>query len=82
MSKIRELLEREKIAFPGTDELYSFLTVEQLEDFGKIIVKDCINEIESCRIPVGNSAAGELASEWTYDSLTNIRDNIKERYGL
>jgi hypothetical protein len=28
------------------------------------------------QIPVGNSAAGEMACEWTYDALKECRDNI------
>ena len=38
----------------------------------------CIDIIESYRIPVGNSAAGEMACEWTYDALETIRDAIRE----
>ena len=37
----------------------------------------CIGIIESYRIPVGNSAAGEMACEWTYDALKTIRDAIR-----
>lgn len=37
----------------------------------------CIGIIESHRIPVGNSAAGEMACEWTYDALKTIRDAIR-----
>ena len=37
----------------------------------------CIGIIESHHIPVGNSAAGELASEWTYDALKTISDAIR-----
>ena len=37
----------------------------------------CIDIIESYRIPVGNSAAGEMACEWTYDALKTIRDAIR-----
>ena len=29
------------------------------------------------QIPVGNSAAGELACQWTYDALKECRDNIR-----
>ena len=29
------------------------------------------------QIPVGNSAAGEMACEWTYDALKECRDNIR-----
>ena len=39
--------------------------------------KRCANIIESYRIPVGNSAAGEMACEWTYDALGTIRDTIR-----
>lgn len=37
----------------------------------------CIDIIELYRIPVGNSAAGEMACEWTYDALKTIRDAIR-----
>jgi hypothetical protein len=29
------------------------------------------------QIPVGNSRAGEMAREWTYDALKECRDNIR-----
>lgn len=37
---------------------------------------EAIKVIEEYRIPVGNSAAGELACEWTLDALEDIRDSI------
>ena len=37
----------------------------------------CIGIIESHHIPVGNSAAGEMAREWTYDALKTIRAAIR-----
>jgi len=45
-------------------------------------VCECIDKIETYRIPVGNSAAGEMACEWTYDALKEIRDDIKETFGV
>ena len=45
-------------------------------------MQQCIDEIETYRIPVGNSPAGELACEWTYDALKTIRDNILEKFEL
>lgn len=39
----------------------------------------CIKVIEAYQIPVGNSPAGELACDWTYDALKHIRDEIRER---
>ena len=50
--------------------------------FAELIVKECINKIETYRIPVGNSAAGEMACEWTYDALKEIRDEIREHFGV
>ena len=57
-------------------------TLEDMERFAKLIISQCIDEIETYRIPAGNSAAGELACEWTYDALETIRDNIKEHFGI
>jgi hypothetical protein len=53
-----------------------------LQKFAQLIIKECIEEIETYRIPVGNSAAGEIACEWTYDALKDIRHNIKDRFGI
>ena len=50
--------------------------------FARLIVKECIDKIETYRIPVGNSAAGEMACEWTYSALMEIRDEIQEHFGV
>jgi hypothetical protein len=50
--------------------------------FAELIVGECIDKIETHRIPVGNSAAGEMACEWTYEALKEIRDEIKEHFGV
>ena len=52
------------------------------QKFAELIVKECIDKIETHRIPVGNSAAGEMACEWTYAALKEIRDEIKEHFGV
>ena len=39
----------------------------------------CVSIIEDYKIPVGNSRAGELACDWTYDALKEIRDSIRAR---
>ena len=41
------------------------------------VLEEAIRIIEEYRIPVGNSAAGELACEWTRDALANIRAAIR-----
>jgi hypothetical protein len=53
-----------------------------MEKFALLIVAECVDKIETYRIPVGNSSAGEMACEWTYDALKEIRDDIKETFGL
>ena len=45
-------------------------------------MQECVDKIETYRIPVGNSASGELACEWTYAALKEIRDDIKESFGI
>jgi hypothetical protein len=59
------------------------LAVEELERFAALVAaherKACIEIIETYRIPVGNSPSGELACEWTYRALHEIRDDIRER---
>ena len=56
---------------------------EDLERFAALVAaherKACIEIIETYRIPVGNSPSGELACEWTYRALHEIRDDIRER---
>ena len=39
----------------------------------------CVQIIEEYRISGGNSVAGELAREWTYGALKEIRDDIRAR---
>lgn len=36
----------------------------------------CVRILEAYRVPVGNSAAGEMAAGWTMDALREIRDAI------
>ena len=37
----------------------------------------CARIVEAYRVPVGNSAAGEMAAEWTMAALREIRDAIR-----
>ena len=48
--------------------------------FAELIVRECINKIETYHIPVGNSAAGDMACGMTYSALKEIRDDIKELF--
>ena len=51
-----------------------------IEKFAELIVRECIEIIETQRVPVGNSAAGEMAAKWTMDALRSCRDEIKEHW--
>jgi hypothetical protein len=46
----------------------------------ELTVRECVDKIETYRIPVGNSRSGELACEWTYSALKEIRDDICELF--
>jgi hypothetical protein len=80
--RIRELVEQ--AGFGSYAEIPDTYIVHKndLVEFAELIVKECIDKIETYRIPVGNSAAGEMACEWTYDALKEIRDDIKETFGV
>ena len=52
------------------------------QKFAEMIVRECINKIETYHIPVGNSAAGEMACGMTYSALNEIRDEIKKHFGV
>jgi hypothetical protein len=65
----------------GKDWAYDF-DPQVAEKFAELIVRECINKIETHEIPVGNSAAGEIACEMTYTALKQIRDEIKEQFGV
>ena len=56
---------------------------DELERFAALVAaherEACAKIVETYRIPVGNSAAGEMACEWTHDALKEIRDSIRAR---
>jgi hypothetical protein len=79
--RIRELAEQAMITIPAAEGPLSHTYFDK-EKFAELIVRECIDKIETYRIPVGNSSAGELACEWTYDALKEIRDDIKETFGV
>ena len=39
----------------------------------------CLDVVKTHRIPVGNSSAGEMACEWTYEALKEIVEKIQAR---
>ena len=57
--------------------------LEELERFATLVAsaerEACLDVIETHRIPVGNSSAGEMACEWTYEALKEISATIRAR---
>lgn len=75
----RESAAEADIAFPrmAPHRAVQLVPADQLAAAVAQETQRCIGIIESHRIPVGNSAAGEMACEWTYDALKTIRDAIR-----
>ena len=65
----------------GRDWAYDFDT-EYAQKFAELIVRECVGIIESQQVPVGNSAAGEMAADWTIAALSECRTEIKEHFGI
>jgi hypothetical protein len=66
----------------ATDTEYSNPpSLEWAEKFAALVAdaerERCVRVVETYRVPVGNSAAGEMAAEWTMDALREIRDAIR-----
>ena len=83
--KIQELInlstERVELNIRGDDTIDTEMVFNK-EKFAELLIKECLDKIETYRIPCGNSPAGEMACEWTYDALKSIRDDIKETFGI
>ena len=75
----RESAAEADIAFPrmAPHQVTQLVSASQLAAAVAAERDRCIGIIESHDIPVGNSAAGEMACEWTYDALKTIRDAIR-----
>lgn len=70
----------EKAEANGVCPVISYYTADQMREYARKAAASererCVGIIEAHRIPVGNSAAGEMACEWTYAALREIRDAI------
>lgn len=78
--RIKELWDQSKTS--GVHPEFGEYDKYSASKFAELIVQECIDKIETYKIPIGNSPAGYLASEWTYNALQNIRDDIKETFGV
>lgn len=44
----------------GKDYMFTETELSRLQQVAELIVRECVEKIETYQIPVGNSAAGEL----------------------
>ena len=80
--RIKELLTR-----PSLERLNDWVNIgpvqrAALEEFTELVVRNCVEIVETQRVPVGNSAAGETAARLTMLALRDTRDEIKEHFGV
>jgi hypothetical protein len=80
--ELAELAHEETYRVMGESCLQEAFDDFYTEKFAQLIVRECIDKIETHQIPVGNSAAGEMACEWTYSAMKEIRDEIKLHFGV
>ena len=72
-------LQGEKIdIIPWSQDVATFI-VNALApaEVAKVVLEAAAKVLSEHQIPVGNSAAGELACQWTYDALKECRDVIR-----
>lgn len=79
---IEDLLYQSGLTAQGCWENLDTYAQEAIIRLVTLSAERCIREIENYRIPCGNSAAGEMAAEWTYDALTQIRNDIWDLFGV
>jgi hypothetical protein len=86
VSARREQMNREEVIRLAKEAgLQPYYDAQSLaiERFAKLAAaaerEACIKIIEAYQIPVGKSAAGEMARDWTVDALKYIRDEIRAR---
>ena len=80
--RIKELLAR-----PGLERLNDWASIgpvqkAALEEFTELIVRGCVEIVETQRVPIYSSRSGEMAAKWAMDSLRECRDKIKEHFGV
>jgi len=79
-SKIKDLIEEHFVI--GTDGSISHVNERIATEFAKAVARLCLSKLYQHQIPVGNSPAGEMAAEWTYDALKEIAAEIQEDFDL
>lgn len=93
MSALRQALEQPegsltgltadeiRLGMRGIDADQRYIEVEKAEAYAQARVNEMMDKtikaIEGISVPVGNSAAGELAAEWTMNAMREAREAIR-----
>lgn len=86
VKKLAEQSGAHRIHNEGRDFLhhkyeYAF-TEDALIEYTNKVIESCTYIVETYKVSVGNSAAGEMACRWTMDALLEIRDDMNELKAL
>ena len=83
MNEQIEKLAREcfDVANDGNGDEY-LGTTAGVEKFAELIVRNCVEIVETQRVPIYSSRSGEMAAKWAMDALRECRDKIKEHFGV
>ena len=83
MNEQIEKLAREcfDVANDGNGDEY-LGTTAGVEKFAELIIRGCVEIVETQRVPIYSSRSGEMAAKWAMDSLRECRDKIKEHFGV
>ena len=75
-----ERLTAELAAMTADRDSWAGQASQRTQDAVDLVAKErerCAQIVSAYPVPVGNSAAGEMAAEWTMDALREIRDAIR-----
>jgi hypothetical protein len=53
-----------------------------VQKFADLIIKECVEIVETQQVPIRPSPSGEIAARWAMDALRECRDEIKEHFGV
>ena len=81
MSALRQALDQPDCSLPSLTADQKYIEVGQAESYAQAKVDEALEKaieaIEGISVPAGNSAAGELAADWTMNAMREARDAIR-----
>lgn len=82
-TELLESLQEQAMQVVGyTDGGYTEIKALDPQKFAALLVNQAVQIINNYQIPVGNSPAGEIACDMTYRALVDLRQQIREHFGV